>query len=166
MSKDVKEALEVKVPAYAKQTEEFNETQAEFDRLKKQVTGMKSQKASLEDQVKRTKLAIEKAIKPQPELNKELKTHRETFLANMKSQLSEAAELERQVYVVGTKLQTIADENQRFTDSNVQMAADLVTMKSDLVTCAEDIKKLRVEYDFLKALLTRRGLTTRLWSNR
>jgi len=39
MSKDVKEALEVKVPAYAKQTEEFNETQAEFDRLKKQVTG-------------------------------------------------------------------------------------------------------------------------------
>lgn len=45
----------------------------------------------------------------QAELKKELQVHRQTLLDNMKEQLEEAEELERQVYVVGTKLQTIAD---------------------------------------------------------
>ena len=45
----------------------------------------------------------------QKEYKKEIETLRETLLQNMKIQLEEATELERQVYVVGTKLQTIAD---------------------------------------------------------
>ena len=45
----------------------------------------------------------------QKEYKKEIETLREALLQNMKIQLEEATELERQVYVVGTKLQTIAD---------------------------------------------------------
>ncbi|XP_067938936.1 coiled-coil domain-containing protein 175-like [Watersipora subatra] len=153
MTADVKHLLEVKMPEFAAQTAAYNEAQIEFEKIKKQVSGMKSQKASLDDQVKRTKLAIEKTIKPQGEITKELEVHRQTLLSSMKVQLQEAEELERQVYVVGTKLQTIADENERFTESNDGMEADLVLLERDLVTCEEDIEKLRAEYAFLKSLL-------------
>lgn len=77
------------------------------------LAGMKSQKASLEDQVKRTKIAVEKAMKPQADLKKDLKEQRAMFMSAMKSQLDEAEGLERKVYVVGTKLQTIADVSRR-----------------------------------------------------
>ena len=39
MTTDAKQLLEIKVPEFAAQTQEFNEAQVEFDKIKKQVSG-------------------------------------------------------------------------------------------------------------------------------
>jgi t-SNARE complex subunit (syntaxin) len=86
----------------------------------------------LEDTTKRVKRDIEKQAGPKAVLQADLKKARDVSIVSLKKQAEERSITERELYIVGCKLKTVLEENDRFYAAIKKLEQDIDNIVEDI----------------------------------
>lgn len=150
---ELRHLLATQIPVFEGTERRFNEVSQKYDTTKRDVAGKKSEKQSLEDQVKRAKATIDRLYHPQERLRLQLSEQQQQSLLQMRTQMEELRTVELDIYVAQSKLDALLTENARFKNSIEIMQNDSKELGEREALCENETDKLRRLYRFLQDLL-------------
>ncbi|XP_067680954.1 coiled-coil domain-containing protein 175-like [Haliotis asinina] len=133
------------MPVFQQLEVTFEERSAAYDKMKKDVVGLKNKKMSLEDAIVKAKREKEAMAPPQVKLREDLKQLRGESLTQMKAQGQQMQTMEEQIYMEGSKLKKVMEENQRFQESCKKLEADIMDIQSQMEMNEEATMRLQKE---------------------
>ncbi|XP_032232929.1 coiled-coil domain-containing protein 175 isoform X2 [Nematostella vectensis] len=127
-----KEIIEDKTPVFKDLEAQFKERTEEFEKMKKDVVGLKNKKSSLETSVQRAEKDLEKMAGPQTQLREQLRLCRAEAIGQLKRHSESIQHIEKDIFTSGQKLGAVLKENHRLKEAIKKLQADLVIISGQM----------------------------------
>ncbi|XP_050406110.1 myosin-10 isoform X1 [Patella vulgata] len=155
---DKNKEIEERTPIFY-EFESFFQTRTElYEKTKKDIVVMKTEKNNLEEGIRKAKMDKEKKAKPQEKLRGDLKEKRDYYMKLLHEQGEETQQIEQEIYLEGCKLKTVLEENNTFDEACRKLEEEI----KDIFEQMEDNDKVKEE--LTENLLDSRDKLVKCWA--